>query len=106
MTSNHRGPAPAAQTVNPLEDSSWDARLAATPGASFFHGTPWIRVLVDTYGFNPVFFVQGDEAARSIVPLMEVDSWLTGRRGVALPFTDECAPLCGKLPDFSDFFST
>ncbi len=25
---------------------------------------------------------------------MEVNSWLTGRRGIALPFTDECAPLC------------
>jgi hypothetical protein len=24
---------------------------------------------------------------------MEIDSWLTGRRGIALPFTDECGPL-------------
>ena len=24
---------------------------------------------------------------------MEVDSWLTGRRGIALPFTDDCEPL-------------
>lgn len=33
------------------------------------------------------------------MPLFEVDSWLTGRRGVALPFTDECEPLAA--PGFS-----
>jgi hypothetical protein len=33
-------------------------------------------------------------------PLMEVKSWLTGRRGISLPFTDECAPLC---PDAASF---
>lgn len=29
----------------------------------------------------------------AMLPLMEVDSWLTGRRGIALPFTDDCEPL-------------
>jgi hypothetical protein len=29
-----------------------------------------------------------------IFPVMEVDSWLTGKRGVGLPFTDHCWPLC------------
>jgi hypothetical protein len=31
---------------------------------------------------------------------MEVDSWLTGRRGVSLPFTDAAAPLESDLPSF------
>src|SRR5690606_34926579 len=32
-------------------------------------------------------------APTGILPLMEVDSWLTGRRGLALPFTDACTIL-------------
>jgi hypothetical protein len=32
---------------------------------------------------------------------MEVDSWLTGRRAVSLPFTDECSPLCSELDSFN-----
>jgi lipid II:glycine glycyltransferase (peptidoglycan interpeptide bridge formation enzyme) len=36
---------------------------------------------------------------------MEVDSWLTGRRGVALPFTDECEPLCRDADSFRRVFA-
>ena len=77
-------------TVNPFEQADWDVALARCPDFSFFHGTAWTRVLVETYGFTPVW----QSAGNSLLPLMEVDSWLTGRRGIALPFTDECAPLC------------
>ena len=49
---------------------------------------------METYGFVPHYFYTGAAGApETVLPLMEVDSWLTGRRGVALPFTDECAPL-------------
>jgi hypothetical protein len=82
------------QTVNPLEHPDWDAPLTRRPDFSFFHGAAWTRVLVETYGFTPVW--QAGE--QSLLPLMEVDSWLTGRRGIALPFTDECEPL-GESPD-------
>jgi hypothetical protein len=30
---------------------------------------------------------------KAILPLMETDSWLAGRRGIGLPFTDETEPL-------------
>lgn len=35
---------------------------------------------------------------------MEVDSWLTGRRGVSLPFTDECEPLCEDAGAFREIW--
>ena len=38
------------------------------------------------------------------MPLMEVDSWLTGRRAIALPFTDECPPLCESGKEFQPLF--
>jgi len=37
--------------------------------------------------------MQGERLA-AILPVMEVNSPLTGRRGVSLPFTDECLCLC------------
>jgi hypothetical protein len=80
--------------VNPAERSDWDELLAAHPSASFFHGAAWAKVLAGTYGYAPAYFLlQEAGAARALLPLMEVDSWLTGRRAVSLPFTDDCEPL-------------
>ena len=93
-------PAPV-RNVNPLDDPRWDADLAACPGATFFHSSAWARVLHSAYGYRPVYFVGSDESgARTLLPMMEVDSWLTGRRGIGLPFTDASAPLA---PDSQAF---
>src|ERR1035441_5261354 len=88
------------QPVNPLEHPDWDAPLTRRPDFSFFHGAAWTKVLVETYGFTPVWLAEEN----SLLPLMEADSWLTGRRGIALPFTDECAPLCESGKDFPPLF--
>jgi hypothetical protein len=82
------------QTLNPLDRPDWDDLLAPFPGASIFHTAAWARTLVDGYGYAPRYVAameQGRLAA--LLPLMEVSSWLTGRRGVSLPFTDYCEPL-------------
>ena len=51
-------------------------------------------MLAGTYGFNPVYLTGYREGKiEGALPIMEVDSWLTGKRGVSLPFTDECAAL-------------
>ncbi len=41
-----------------------------------------------------------------MLPLMETDSWLRGRRAVALPFTDECSPLGADRETFGRLFAT
>ena len=43
------------QPVNPLDHPDWDARLTRRPDFSFFHGAAWTKVLVETYGFTPVW---------------------------------------------------
>ena len=55
---------------------------------------------METYGYQPVWQKVGD----SLLPLMEVNSWLTGRRGITLPFTDDCEPLCGSPAEFKPLF--
>lgn len=91
----------AAQPVNPAQHRDWDKLLAQHPHHSFFHGAAWARVLESTYGFTPAYFaVQKAGAIQSLLPLMEVDSWLTGRRGIGLPFTDHCGPLASNDESF------
>ena len=83
------------ERVNPLEAGDWDAMLLACPGSSFFHTAAWARVLHRTYGYTPAYFTRREAGhLQALLPVMEVDSWLTGRRGVSLPFTDDCEPLC------------
>ncbi|HVU32364.1 MAG TPA: GNAT family N-acetyltransferase [Opitutaceae bacterium] len=81
----------AIRRIDPFDGTEW-AELTNRFGASVFHSSEWGRVLHNTYGYRPVYFVLGGSkvSVGAILPVMEVDSWLTGRRGIALPFTDEC----------------
>lgn len=83
--------------LNPLEHPKWDALLTDHGNASFFHSSSWARVLCETYGHRPVYFCRfvGGQL-KQLLPLMEVSSRLTGRRGVSLPFSDFCPPLGGE----------
>lgn len=86
--------AAAVQVVNPASHPDWDRLLAGYSDFSFFHGAAWAETLEGTYGYAPVYLtVEEAGVVRSLLPLMEINSRLTGRRGIALPFTDECSPL-------------
>ncbi len=83
------------QIINPITYPGWDDLLLSTPGYSFFHSSAWARVLAESYGYTPKYFtVVNDGKLLALLPIMEVNSFLTGRRGVSLPFTDYCDPVC------------
>lgn len=80
--------------VDPTVDADWDAALLTHGEGSFFHGAEWARVMQGTYGFKPFYFeLRNSDRTESLVPMMEVNSWITGKRGISLPFTDECEPI-------------
>ena len=80
--------------INPSDKPDWNDLVMAHSGGSFFHGAAWAKTLEESYGFTPLYISNEQGVGHSsILPLMEVNSWLTGRRGVALPFTDTCEPL-------------
>lgn len=82
------------QILDPLKDPDWDERLRSSDHCSFFHTASWARVLSDSYGYRPHYagtITNGELTA--LLPVMEVDSFMTGKRGVSLPFTDKCKPL-------------
>jgi len=94
------------QAVNPADFGDWDTKVQSHPHYSFFHGAAWAKVLQDTYGFTPLYLTNGAAGQdQSLLPVMEVRSWLTGRRGVGLPFTDDSRPLCGGADAFPKLFS-
>ena len=79
----------------PLDGSEWDRLTASHLGASFFHSSHWARVLQATYGHQLYYLAELDgEDPRGLLPIVEVNSRWTGRRGVSLPFSDECELLC------------
>ena len=82
------------EILNPLDLPDWNDRLTPSLGESIFNTVEWVRVLQDTYGYSPCYLTSMEGGRCSImVPMMEVNSWLTGRRGVSLPFSDFCAPV-------------
>ena len=84
----------AARIINPLSGSEWDDLVAGHPEATVFHTSAWARVLTRTYGHSPVYLqYTGSGESVALLPLMEVSSRVTGRRGVCLPFSDFCGPL-------------
>jgi len=77
--------------LNPIEEPNWNEQIAEFSEATVFHTAEWARVLSETYGYRPGYYVEYDGENMSLIaPFMEVDSWLTGKRGVSLPFTDSC----------------
>jgi Acetyltransferase (GNAT) domain len=80
--------------LNPLHDPGWDHVVALHRDAGCFHTSAWAKVLHQTYNHQP-FYLQFSCGRRlaALIPLMEVRSPFTGRRGVCLPFSDACEPL-------------
>ena len=80
--------------IDPTVDPAWDRLVASHPASTIFHSSAWMRVLCETYGHKPIGLVWSNNGeAKALLPLLEVASILTGRRGVCLPFTDFCEPL-------------
>jgi lipid II:glycine glycyltransferase (peptidoglycan interpeptide bridge formation enzyme) len=78
-----------------VNDERWMDYILSNPEADVFHHPEWISLLERCYGYRPfllVVFNESNELSAGL-PVMEVNSWLTGRRWVSLPFSDYCRPL-------------
>ena len=91
------------QIIDPTQYPNWDELLLSTPCGSFFHTSSWAKVLKEAYGYTPKYFTEFDGGQIStLIPIMEVRSFFTGRRGVTLPFTDYCEPIIDGGIQFED----
>jgi CelD/BcsL family acetyltransferase involved in cellulose biosynthesis len=81
--------------IDPLSDPRWAALVENHRSASVFHSANWLRALNAVYGYEPVAVTTcpaGGRLTNGLV-LCRINSWLTGRRLVSLPFSDHCEPL-------------
>jgi CelD/BcsL family acetyltransferase involved in cellulose biosynthesis len=89
------------EIVNPASLPEWDDMVAAQPGGSFFHTSSWANVLVESYGYRPAYFsVIRNGVLHALLPVMEIDSLLTGRRGVSIPFSDYADPFAEEEGEY------
>jgi Acetyltransferase (GNAT) domain len=89
--------------LDPTKDSRWAELVKRHPRASVFHTVAWLRALRLTYGYEPVAFTTSPPTSELTNGLVfcNINSWLTGRRLVSLPFSDHCEFLCDSPEDLN-----
>ena len=76
-------------------DERWISCVESFPRANIFHHPAWVSLLSECYGYR-AFVISAIDDTDCIIaglPILDVNSFLTGRRWVSLPFTDYCQPL-------------
>ena len=94
--------------IRPLEDPRWTQFVEAHRRSSVFHTAGWLEALRRTYDYEPIALTTSPPDARlqNAVVFCRVNSWLTGRRLVSLPFSDHCNPLVRGQADLDSLIST
>jgi len=107
ITSKKGGDSRSLYRIEPLKDPRWDELLMLHPAASVFHSKAWLEALRRTYGYSPISFTTSspDESLENSFLFCRVESWLTGRRLVSLPFSDYCEPLLQDTEDLPFFLA-
>lgn len=93
--------------IDPLQDNRWSQFLDRHPTATLFHSKEWLTALRRTYGYRASVLTTaspGADLANGLV-FCRVQSWLTGRRLVSVPFSDHCTPLIDGGRNFSCLLS-
>jgi hypothetical protein len=94
-------------TIDPCFDSRWARFLNGHPRSSIFHTPGWLEALRRTYSYEPVVCTTSppEQELTNGMVFCRVDSWLTGRRLVSLPFSDHCEPLVESPQEFEFLLS-
>lgn len=90
------------QIVNPIDYPGWDDLVISAENYSFFHSSYWAEVLNKTYRYKPIYFISlHNHSVSFMIPIFEIKSIITGKRGVSLPFSDYCQPIANGEKKFS-----
>ena len=90
--------------LDPLQDPRWRPFSLEHPSASVFHSPAWLDALRRTYGYEPFVVTTcapGRDLTNGLV-FCRINSRLTGRRLVSLPFSDHCEPLVDASTDIAE----
>jgi FemAB-related protein (PEP-CTERM system-associated) len=72
--------------------SPWHPAIEKQLNISFYHDQRWLELLTRFYGYHITYLTTTDKDGQmtGFLPLCMVDSLLTGRHLVSLPFSDRC----------------
>ena len=95
-----------AEKIDVLHDARWDRFVMQHPLGTIYHHSCWQNIIQRTYGYAPFYFACIDENAnvQAAIPFFYIDSWLTGKRVVSLPFSHFCDPLVSSRSEFEQIF--
>jgi CelD/BcsL family acetyltransferase involved in cellulose biosynthesis len=107
ISGRSEGPLSQGATVlyrfQPLNDPRWPELLRRHQCSSVFHAVEWLKALHRTYGYEPIGFstCPPDYDLQNATVFCLVESCLTGRRLVSLPFSDHSDLLVNLADDGS-----
>jgi hypothetical protein len=93
-------------TFNPLHDSRWATFIDGHETASIFHTQEWLSALKETYRYEPIVYTTEppDVPLHNAIVFCKINSWLTGRRLISLPFSDHCDPILDNAKSANRIF--
>ena len=97
----------AVYEIDPIRDSRWLEFVSDHPDSSVFHSPNWLRALQATYSYRPYAISTSPPGARlkNGILFCQVESWLTGKRLVSVPFADHCELLVDDEADRRDLLN-
>src|SRR5262245_21473214 len=80
--------------IDPLADPAWIEFIESGENAEVFHHPRWLELLRAQYGYEfQARCIGNGRGLETGIPIARVESRLTGRRLVSLPFSDICPPV-------------
>lgn len=96
---------PRVDIIDPFTAPELATWLENAKQTTIFHSTSWARVIAESYDYQPVFLALSQHGnLKACLPVMEVDSPFTGKRGVCLSFSDYCGAIAEDSEEFRLLF--
>lgn len=87
---------------NPQSNKNWNRMILNFRGSTVFHTSNWAKLLSESYGYHPSYLTIWQEGSmKACLPITEINSFITGKRGVCVSFSDYCQAITNSSDDFS-----
>ncbi|UFS70901.1 GNAT family N-acetyltransferase [Geomonas sp. RF6] len=99
---------PGVSIIDPLTDPRWDAFVEQHPFGWITHLSAWKKTLESAFSHMHGYYLalcESDGTIRAALPLYSVESWLTGKRLVSIPFATLSDPLVTDPNDMARLFT-
>ncbi|HMU42079.1 MAG TPA: peptidoglycan bridge formation glycyltransferase FemA/FemB family protein [Ignavibacteriaceae bacterium] len=86
--------------------NGWEKNVLSIPNYSFFNTKEWLELITESYNYKNISIITNSpDSSFEYFPLVEINSFITGRRAVCLPFSDYCEPLIADQTAFDNCFN-